>query len=133
MKKIFLTTLFIILTTIIYAQKTRYDIYATCTMNVDSGELTSDVVQNFIKIILENNTLMVGNSNTYNLYNKKTTADGFVIIERYDAIDKYQQRCKILFSTDNSADWSTKFTILIAYENKSIAMMYLSNEPKTDL
>lgn len=99
-------------------------------MNLDTGEFIEDVKQNFMTITQKETVLLVGESLSYELYNQKEWAEGFKIYSRYDAIDKYQQRCTILFQTNNSADWSTKYMIVITYENREESMVYLSREPE---
>ncbi len=131
MKKIGLFILIMLLSIMINA-KVRYDIFAMYSISVKQGKPTSIPKGYFIKIVKDKNILTLGDINKYSLYNKKITHNGFNTFERYDAIDKYDQRCVILFNEDASAtDWWDKCAISICYENSDKAVVYLSKKPQT--
>ncbi|MFR9542216.1 MAG: hypothetical protein SNJ29_13860 [Rikenellaceae bacterium] len=116
MKKYILIFALSLISQLSFSQNIEYNIFATCIMNLDTGEYVEDVKQNFMTITKKSNVLKVESSFSYNLYNHKKWADGFKLYDKYDAIDEYQQRCTILFQTNNAADWSMKHLIIISYE-----------------
>ena len=121
--------LFVFLTiSFIVNAEIQYDIFATCPMKPSTGQPTGQVAQNFMKAILKGSQLSI-NNNIYNLSNKTIEHDGFQTFEKYDAVDKYNQRCTIIFLTDDSAEWYCKYAICIKYIGQDKAMMFLSNEP----
>lgn len=112
--------------------RTEYSCFFSQDFNVKTGDVTNQVANNsLITIYLDGNKLILGDKR-YSLYNKRMSYDGFVTTTHYDAIDNANQRCKVKFMVDSSADWATKNVIMIWYDEISdTAKMYFSREPVT--
>jgi len=110
--------------------KTLYSCFLSQDYNMETGDVSNQVSDNSLcKIYIESNKLYLG-SKTYSMYNKAVSNSGFITITHYDAIDGEGQRCKIKLIHDSSADWVTRNTIIIWYDEISpIAKWYQSRDP----
>ncbi len=131
MKQVTTILIFIIASLFSVEAKTLYSCFLSQDYNMETGTVSNQVTNNsLIDIYLDGNKLSLGNK-TYSLYNAKESNTGFVSIVHYDAIDGQNQRCKIKFITDSSADWATRNAIVIWYDEISpIAKWYQSRDPQ---
>lgn len=131
MKQITIILLLLITSFVSAEAKTLYSCFLSQDYNMETGAVSNQVTNNsLIDIYLDGNKLLLGNK-TYSLYNAKESNNGFVSIIHYDAIDGQNQRCKIKFITDSSADWATRNAIVIWYDEISpIAKWYQSRDPQ---
>ena len=123
---------FVVLLALSVSAKTEYSCFLSQDVNLETGEVSNQVTNNsLITIFLDGNKLTLG-AKKYTLYNKCESNNGFTTITYYDAIDNSNQRCKIRFIIDESADWTTKNAIIIWYnEISKTAKWYQSREPIT--
>lgn len=123
---------FVVLLALSVSAKTEYSCFLSQDVNLETGEVSNQVTNNsLITIFLDGNKLTLG-AKKYTLYNKCESNNGFTTITYYDAIDNSNQRCKIRFIIDESADWTTKNAIVIWYnEISKTAKWYQSREPIT--
>lgn len=112
--------------------KSLYSCFLSQDVDMETFEVSNQITNNsLIDITLDGNTLRLGNQKTYSLFNRQVSNNGFVQTVHYDAIDGQNQRCKIKFITDSSADWATRNIIMIWYnELSSKAKWYFSRDPQ---
>ena len=109
---------FVVLLALSVSAKTEYSCFLSQDVNLETGEVSNQVTNNsLITIFLDGNKLTLG-AKKYTLYNKCESNNGFTTITYYDAIDNSNQRCKIRFIIDESADWTTKNAIIIWYNEQ---------------
>jgi hypothetical protein len=132
MKRIYLFLTMLALTLSSYA-KSIYSCFLSQDVNMNTFEVSNQITNNsLITITLDGSTLRLGEQKTYSLFNRTVSNSGFNTTVRYDAIDGQNQRCKIMFITDSSADWTTRNAIVIWYnEISQTAKWYQSRDPET--
>lgn len=132
MKRIYLFLTMLALTLSSYA-KSIYSCFLSQDVNMTTFEVSNQITNNsLITITLDGSTLRLGEQKTYSLFNRTVSNNGFTTVIHYDAIDGQNQRCKIKFITDSSADWTTRNAIVIWYnEISQTAKWYQSRDPET--
>lgn len=132
MKNKFLVLLATLAFAICANAKTTHSCFLSMDYDMETGKCWNQITDNsLIDIVMDGNKLHVGDR-TYSMYNRRESNSGFMTIVHYDAIDNQNQRCKIKFTNDSSADWTTKYAIIIWYDEISnTAKWYQSREPQT--
>lgn len=112
--------------------KTVYSCFLSQDVNMNTYQVSNQYTDNSLaEIIVDGNKLTLG-TKMYSMYNRSESTSGFRTIVKYDAIDNKDQRCKILFITNSSADWTGRNTVVIWYHEISpIAKWYQSRDPQT--
>ena len=132
MQKLFFILALSILSIGMSNAKSLYSCFLSQDVDMETFEVSNQITNNsLIDITLDGNTLRLGNQKTYSLFNRQVSNNGFVQTVHYDAIDGQNQRYKIKFITDSSADWATRNIIMIWYnEITSKAKWYFSRDPQ---
>ena len=131
MKKLLLIILLGIMPMLTFSQKLKFSIWAKTTCILETGKMTSKITQHFEDAILENRTLKLCDRK-YSLYNEEISHNDFITYKKYDAIDDYNQRCRIIFQKDSSKEPSMRNWIYVIYENNKEHIIYIKKKPSEE-
>ena len=94
-----------------------WKIFASGSFNFESGE-AGQPHQIFFNVRQDNNRFYWGDENTYTVYNKRASRNGFYHMVTWDFIDKYNQRGVLMYSYKQNGDWYDKHCFFIMYEGQ---------------
>lgn len=110
-----------------------YEVFASMPCPSDNETSTDNPMrQNYITVQSYNDRFIWGNMNTFYVYNKQVTHEGFKTITQYDFVDKHGQRGKLIYLYSENQDWYARNMFVISYDEYDQCMIYMSNDPKNE-